>query len=503
MGNLQRNLDQLARRGSQYLRRFAFKEAMEKAWGIVGLIALLFPLIYAGFQVYELATNTNVWPLGIFQSIGLAILIPLTFLAIWALIGFLFGGINRQTSLALFDRELRLKDRLQAADEFINKGTISAFETAAVEDAVPHAEKALQTKLGKIEIARPAMQSLNWRDAVTALVLLAVGVAAHALVFEPKEPDPDDLVNQITMIAEDEAELQLPTYGEDTAQTPEVPDRENPPAQEHPQVNLKKSEDTLSSDSVVTETQEATSVPTESMQSGLSGQSSKENQPGQAASSISGMGDPDKKPEQEDGGKKSGKRQDAKKKESKKNDKDDTASGLAGGKGTGSGHQSASSEMLEQNFRSDTADTDDDVDQESDDEEDEEQEAANAGKPMLNQKKAPVDRRLSPSGIGTEENENNNGRGGAGGRKKTRGVAAMLLGVPMPDKLRSQVNVGRIKVQRERAVPVPNQVSDVESESRGQVDATVGTFARPVMKPWSKDVVKKYFTTLRQNNNNK
>ena len=77
----------------------------------------------------------------------------------------------------------------------------------------------------------------------------------------------------------------------------------------------------------------------------------------------------------------------------------------------------------------------------------------------------------------------------------------MLLGVPMPDKLRSQINVGRIKVQRERSVPIPNQVQATNSENRGQMDESVGTFSRTEMKPWMRDVAKKYFLDLRQNSN--
>ena len=41
MNELRRNLDLLASKGSRYLRRFALKGAMERAWLWVGFIALL------------------------------------------------------------------------------------------------------------------------------------------------------------------------------------------------------------------------------------------------------------------------------------------------------------------------------------------------------------------------------------------------------------------------------------------------------------------------------
>ncbi|MDE0645129.1 MAG: hypothetical protein OXH84_02675 [Gammaproteobacteria bacterium] len=497
MGELQKNLDQLATRGSRYLRRFAFKEAMEKAWASVGWIALILPAVYVIVQIYELVTATTVWPLGIFLTIVCTILIPVVFLALWALIGFLFGHIDRQTSLALFDRELRLKDRLQAADEFIRKDQATPFESAAISDAIPHAQEAMQTRLGKIEIARPAMDAVKWQHVIGALVLLAIGVTAHALVFEPEQPEEDQTQDEILLLPDHE-DAQLPSYGEEERGAREAMELDTPVPEEQKKTKVRKGEESLSSDSNLTEAQEATSTPREAMQTGLSGTASQQNQPGQANSSVSGQGDPENKEDQEARAKDPSKKKDSKQKEPKESDKDESASGIAGGKGTGSGQQSSSSEMLEQNFRSKTDDFDDDVDQESDDEEDEEQESASAAKPMLNQKKAPVDRRLAPSGVSNEENEQANGRGGAGGLKKTRGVAAMLLGVPMPDKLRSQVNIGRIKVQRERAVPVPNQVTNIESEDRGEIDESVGEFSRPEMKPWLSDVVKNYFTSLRQ-----
>ena len=497
MGELQKNLDQLATRGSRYLRRFAFKEAMEKAWASVGWVALILPIVYVVIQLYEVITATSVWPLGIFQTILVTVLVPLAFLGCWALVGYLFGRIDRQKSIALFDRELHLKDRLQSADEFLGKGDTTPWETAAIADAIPHAQEAIQTRLGKIEIARPAMDTIKWKHIIAALVLLAIGVTAQALVFDPDEAEEQDTPEPIILVPEHQ-DAQLPSYADDQRGAREAVELETAVPEEQKKTKIRKGDEAPTSNSNLTEAQQAASTPRESMQTGLSGTASKQNQPGQANSSVSGQGDPDKKEDQDEQSKEASKKKDSKQRDPKENDKDETASGIAGGKGSGSGQQSSSSEMLEQNFRSKTDDFDDDIDQESDDEEDEEQESASAAKPMLNQKKAPVDRRLAPSGVGFEENENANGRGGAGGLKKTRGVAAMLLGVPMPDKLRSQVNIGRIKVQRERAVPVPNQVVSVESEDRGEIDESIGVFSRPELKPWLRDVVEKYFTTLRQ-----
>ena len=592
MNELRRNLDLLARKGSRYLRRFALKGAMEKAWPLVGIVALLFPLGYFGYRCYEVyeafqataaggsfalvsvgwgllwtmliallipaafwlllyslesrryhgakQSLARAWPvvfllaiafpLGyfvsyLFQVLGqyasvsygfspflslavllavvLVVAIPLVFIGLWAFFGFSFGRVDRQTSLALFDRELGLKDRLQSADEFRVKEQATPFEQAAISDAMPHAEQALQTRLANIDIAKPAMDTIKWPLVFAAMFIFVLGLSTNGLQFEKSTVElamvsPDDHADP----NESEEDVKPPVFPDEKSTEQEVPEPDAPAAEEQKPTDMKKATEATNSESSLAQTDEAQSVPLQTSESGLSASASKQNQPGQAASNIAGLGNEKQKKEEEVAQKKKSKKSEPEKEnKSKEEEKDDSASGIAGGKGTGSGRQSASTEMLEQHSRSREDDFDQDVDQESDDEEDEEQEAASAAKPMLNQRKAPVDRQLTPSGVGFEENEDANGRGGPGGLKKTRGVAAMLLGVPMPDKLRSQINVGRIKVQRERSIPIPNQVQTTNSENRGQMDDSVGTFSRTELKPWMRDVAKKYFLDLRQNNN--
>ena len=591
MNELRRNLDILARKGSRYLRRFALKGAMEKAWPLVGIVALLFPLGYFGYRCYEVyeafqATAASAsfsfvsvgwgllwtmliallipaafwlllyslesrryhgakqslaraWPvvlllglafpvgyfvsylfailgqyatvsygfspflsLAVLLAVVLVVAIPVVFIGLWAFFGFSFGRVDRQTSLALFDRELGLKDRLQSADEFRLKEQATPFEQAAITDAMPHAEQALQTRLANIDIAKPAMDTIKWPLVFAAMFIFVLGLSTNGLQFEKSTVELAMIDPDHTEPHESEEDVKPPVFPDEKSTEQDVPEPDSPVAEEQKPTDMKKATEATNSMSSLAESEEAQSVPQQTSESGLSASASKQNQPGQAASNISGLGNEKQKEEEEVAQKKKPKKSKPEKEnDSKEEEKDDSASGIAGGKGTGSGKQSASTEMLEQHSRSREDDFDQDVDQESDDEEDEEQEAASAAKPMLNQRKAPVDRQLTPSGVGFEENEDANSRGGPGGLKKTRGVAAMLLGVPMPDKLRSQINVGRIKVQRERSIPIPNQVQTTNSENRGQMDDSVGTFSRTELKPWMRDVAKKYFLDLRQNNN--
>ena len=56
-------------------------------------------------------------------------------------------------------------------------------------------------------------------------------------------------------------------------------------------------------------------------------------------------------------------------------------------------------------------------------------------------------------GFGNEPNPDANGRGGPSEQKKSRGVASLVLGVPIPDHVKGPPNPGRTKITQERVQP--------------------------------------------------
>ncbi len=500
LDQLRQHLDVLANRGAGYLRRYALKESVEAAMSHVHIVALIVPVVFAVLSISDRWFGTQVWMLGPIFTVLLAIVVPVAYVVFSGAFGFLARKVNRTYALALFDRELEYKDRLQAADEFLKIEKLSPFESAAVDDAIPYAEKAIQEKLRDIRIAAPFMHSNKWGHGVAALVLLVVGVVVDFLVFDTSVDAIAPQDELVAVIVEDEPPLPEPVVEPVDQFNPVVAKEKTDPLDRDSENVVLESAEGSSSDSALHRANPSTTNPTQSMQMGVSAGATQDNQAGSAASNLSGQGNPDKKREGSDDAAKERKNDDSPKKPSdEEQPKDESASGLAGGKGTGSGRQSSSAEMFEITNKVQQEDMDSDVDLESDDEEDEEQEAANTGRPFMNQRKSPVDRQLTPSGmVGNEENPDANGRGGAGGIKKTRGVAAMLLGVPMPDKLRSQINPGRVKIQRERAVPHPSDVAIANSESRGVIDESIGVVVRHELRPWMRNVVSKYFVSLRE-----
>lgn len=500
LDDLRQHLDGLARRGAGYLRRYALKNAVEKAMGHVHIVALIVPLVFVVLAIAQRATGEQLWILNPILTILLALVVPVLYVLLAALWGFVSKRISRNYALALFDRELGYKDRLQAADEFLNLNSLSDFENAAVADAMPYAEKATDTKLRDIKIAPPAIHTTKWGHGLAAVLFLVAGVLVQFLTFNPSLEASPVLDEPIALNTIDEMEFE-----EEVAEAPREPesDIQTPPkniaTDRTGEGAILESTESKSQDSALRRANPSDSDPSESMQVGLSGGASQDNKAGSSSSSLSGEGDPEKKQQQSDQPPKELEEKEKKERPDEEEPGDESAKGIAGGKGSGSGRQSSSAEMTENTSRPLENDFDTGVDLESDDEEDEMQEATSAARPMINQRKPPVDRQLSPSGMmGQDENEEANGRGGAGARKKTRGVAAMLLGVPMPDQLRSQVSPGRVKIQRERSVPNPSQVASVESKDRGSMDESIGKVASHELKPWMRNVVSNYFTSMRQ-----
>ena len=489
---LQVRLDELASMGANLLRRFALKEATESAMAFVHWVALIVPLVYFFAVLIEPLANTRLWTFGILTTILMALALPLVFVLATALVGYMRAKVDRRLALAVFDRELGYKDRLQTADEFLDIAEPTSFERAAIHDAIGYADQALETKIGPIRIAWPSIRTSEWKHGAAALGLLFAGIAISLTDFwTGQEGEPEPLV--FATVSDLQAEGAA-TSLQDDFETPATGEKDAPEASD--ESDTSDSEETATNQRALMKANLVSSLAKKSLESGLSGGASQENQSGGASSSLSGQGSPQNKPHKPEDTKKNKQTQN-REEDPKENEEKESVSGIAGGKGSGSGQQSSHTEMREYDNKLQQEDTDSASDLEADDEEDEQQESASASRPLLNKRKAAADRQLTPTTGADEENEDANGRGGPGGLKKTRGVAAMLLGVPMPDRLHSQINAGRIKVQRERAVPKPSSIQEVASESRGEMDEGIGKTTKYELKPWMRNVIKNYFIASR------
>ena len=116
--------------------------------------------------------------------------------------------------------------------------------------------------------------------------------------------------------------------------------------------------------------------------------------------------------------------------------------------------------------------------------------------PHLRDRRPPVNRDLG-IGFGNQKNPDANGRGGPSEMKKSRGTASLVLGVPIPDRVKGQPNPGKTKITQERVEPQAESVAGANASARSPRGAPIGHVANPELAPWMRDLVRAYFRAIR------
>ena len=481
------DLDRVVFRGRRQLRLWAAKEALAKAFVQLFSAALFVPCLALIGNLAGVA-GPSLWPFAPAPTIVLAVVAPFVIVAVYALAVMLREKTDRRVCLALFDTLLGFKGRLQAADEFLSRGPAGAFEYAAVEDAAPFARRALDAELPAVRTPAPVLRARRWPLGAVSVLLLAGAL----------------LLGELSSVTRDSAVAfanESPVRQPALIDTPLGQDTEPP----QPKESSRRSLDSRQLRASTETGSEGESERTARSQSGTgdarssSASSSKAaslaQQAGKAAAGASGEGASKKQTPRERPAKP--RRENKSRPEETREQQPETSKGVSGGTGRSSGSRSSASDQPAADDKARNDEDEGDATDDAEEEEDEEQKAASASKPMLNNRKAAVDRSLSPSGLSDREDERANGRGGPSGLKKTRGVAAMLLGVPMPDHLRGKSNPGRIKVERERAEPEPKTSIAANAADRGSRRESIGYLPHPTLAPWMRETVRDYFLAER------
>src|SRR6185295_7293052 len=97
---------------------------------------------------------------------------------------------------------------------------------------------------------------------------------------------------------------------------------------------------------------------------------------------------------------------------------------------------------------------------------------------------------------GNQPNPDANGRGGPSEQKKSRGVASLVRGVPIPDHVKGRPNRGRTKITQERVEPRAEDAPQLAAGARSPRAAPIGALARPALVPWMRALVRAYFLSL-------
>ncbi len=487
--SLHSQLNRLAAAGARRLKRWVLRCACDRYLQVLFPAALCVSGAILLCVLIDTVAAASLWPFGFLMTIVTALALPVLAVAACVLFEFARHRVDRRMCLALYDRELGLKDRLQAADQYLRKADRSDFEQAAVEDARGHAKTALERKLPPLVIRRPDLMPPHRKLGLLAAVLLAAALwmgqysASEAALSE-------------TLVAE-----AIPgDLRDDSVLTQVLPDPLRPrptsmAARRNTEVEVPKSQAEARPSEL--EMRELSTRRQSSDRSAAGSDAKRSNQARQAQSGASGQ----RSEQQEQDNKESRKKESKQKPREPPKDPPDEpkeSAGLQGGKGEMSGGRMAASDHASAQDKTQQPEPEGDSDY-GDEEEDEEQKAGSASKPLINQRKAPVNRSLTPSADSDQERDDLNGRGGPGGLKKTRGVAAMLLGVPLPDYLQGKVNPGRMKIQSEQGRAEEHQAEPALARDRPARDGSVGHTLHREIPPLSREVVRNYFIAQRTN----
>lgn len=487
---LQDQLNRLAAQGARRLKRWVLRCACDR------YLKLLFPaaLCVSGAillaELLDTAAGTSLWPFGLAVTVLVALALPVLAVAGCVLFDFARHRIDRRMCLALYDRDLGLKDRLQAADQYLSKADRSDFEQAAVEDARGYAQTALDRKLPPVAIRPPDWIPPHRRLGALAVVLLAAALwtgqysdsqasAGETLVAEavPGDLRRDSDLTQVLPDPLQPRPASLAARRNTEVEVPESGAESRPGEMEAREFSAQRQSDNRSA---------------------AGSDARRSNRARQAQSGASGQRA--EKQEQDESEPRKNEPREQKPRDPPKEEEDQPkeSAGLKGGKGEMSGGRMAASDHAAAQDKTQQPEPEGDSDY-GDEEEDEEQKAGSASKPLISQRKAPVNRSLTPSADSDQERDDLNGRGGPSGLKKTRGVAAMLLGVPLPDYLQGKVNPGRMKIQSEQGRAEEHQADPAQARERPARDAAVGHTLHREIPPLGRDVVRNYFLAQRTN----
>lgn len=397
--------------------------------------------------------------------------------------------VGRGDALALWDRAAGLEDRLLAADQFLRQAPAGdpAFVAAALEDAAAHVARARGARLASPR-AGVAYRGPALRGALGLGALLLVALLPPRAPSEPAAGD-DEVAAATTGGELLVAEQSAPSIEPPPAEVPESEPRERVTRTPTAAGASAQADEGAVSDRI----KESLGKTGQ----GKSADASASSKASQARGAPSGQSQTSKGTATEP--------KDQKKKAPKpspptdpgKPKPDEETSGSTAGQGSakGSSKNPAATDWSSKDHVSTPDDAEIEDDEETQDEE-EEQESRGGIQLSLRDRRPPVSRDLR-IGFGNRPNPDANGRGGPSAPKKSRGVASLVLGVPIPDRVKGQPNAGKTKITQERIEPREEEPVLADAGARGERSGPLGRLGRLEMTPWMRQLVRNYFLARR------
>lgn len=495
-------LDELVVRSTRHLRKWlvskAFRCAVETA--LMGLLLMSFLLLLA--QIGARFIDDQVWSPGLWHSIVAMVLPPILYFSGRMALTYFSGSVERPVALALYDRQLGLKDRLVTADQFLQLDDRDAFTQAAIDDAVPFIDKAMAIDLDPVALLRPRVRNAYWLylpAALTVLLLsfwvgslpnsvggsgdqlaaLEAGVAptetaanvSDALLVAATPPRPDRSPRDTEVPAQQSSELPSGVPGTSGAAGDSNTELRPGPRSESGSSGSTGSAAGRASSQASPNEENQKSPASEKENStinkdspDLAGSDQDENSPG-VASAMPG----DSAADQSDIA--------AAASDSDADDDNDRERGEASpGNNTG-----------DENERSDDRNSDSESESDGDSQPDNRRRGDGRSNTSLTSQPEAVSLSGDPESSG-----------GSRAQKKSRGVMSMILGVPLPDKIAGTPDAGQVKILQEETELKEENPTAVAAQDRRNRAAPIGHLEHPSLSLSMQDLVQNYFLSIRK-----
>ncbi|MEC7584566.1 MAG: hypothetical protein VYE77_09620 [Planctomycetota bacterium] len=478
---LPKELDDLAGRAVGPIRRVRAQQARARAWHWAWRVLWWVPAALVVFQLGRLLVGAQASAWSFSMLLGMA-LVP----AVVAFAGVLGAAwlrpVGRRQSLAVLDEAADLRDRLVIADEFLRASDKSGFMVAALDDAAAHLEEAR-----RVQLVKAPPEARRTRPPVVA------GLLAALLLWGVST------LSQLQWQATGSVSGNPGEVGQDVARNAPVSDRDldaqpAPPRDPQAETRLGASVDSAAADDEgqagedIKETRGQFGSGRPAQASASQGSSRSQAAPTNQSASIK-VEEPQKaKPKKA----KEPERPVNKSPPPQKRPGEESGSTAGRGSSRGSNKNPANTDWASKDQVTNPEDEGVEDDQEIEDEE-EEQESRGGIQPNLRDRKPPVNRDLR-IGFGNGKNPDANGRGGPSEQKKSRGVASLVLGVPVPDRIKGQPNRGKTKITQERIEPKAEDAQAIDAQARTAREQPMGPVVRYDLELWMQQLVRRYFT---------
>lgn len=478
---LSAGLDGLFERGRDAKRARATRRALPRAieaglWSSLvlpgALLALALVARFGGPQPRSLAWWQALAAMAVVGAIVIAVRLQLA----------RTQPIERCEVLGECDRLLAAEGRLLAADDFLRSSASGPFVLAALDEGQAVLERAHNLRF-EGQLVNGRIRPGAWLAGLIAISLAwfctrgAVASVDQVAELDPVTTPTIDVAPTVDA-PDDRDESALPTPPDPR---PEQQSKSNTPGE-----RAESAQDGTPPSDQVKDSKGRTKGGRSSAAKSASGSGASRGAPSSQSQESEKSEEPAKPGKQPKPGKAEAPDDDRKQEED--------ASGATAGRGSGSGSTKnpSTSDWTSKDHIEAQPDDDQGEDAEVDDEESD-SEARGGVQPNLRDRRPPVNRDLQIGFGAGRPDPDANGRGGPSPQKKSRGVASLVLGVPIPDHIKGRANPGRTKVTQERVEPEAEDAQPVTAEVRPARDGSARKIERQELTPWMRELVRNYF----------